>query len=461
MLIRMRGRGRDERGAVAVTVALVLIVLMGSSAMVFDLARLRHARHVVQAAVDLGALAGAGFLPVQGASEASQAEGTARSIAIANASELEGGGLTIQFGCVVSDPEGNGGADSIDLTFACGPQSGTWGDGWVTKGTRAYHACNPYAGDLCNVIDLRASTTVEYWFAPVIGNDDGSTGALRAVACRGYCGQPSAPLDVMFVLDRTRSMTDADIANVKNAARAVLEFYNPALQWVGLVGLPYHNPSNRCTVASTQSYPAPGVSIWKLVGLSNDYQRYDGSLDPSSELVATLDCLVRAPSGIQVVPNPRSPYQYGHTDIGDPLEAAMNVLLSEGRPDAPDVIVLLTDGEANMPWQSRPCSYATTRATTAKANGVSIFTIAFGADGARCYNDLSGPWTNAYATLFLAAMSGSSAEPPSVDDWPGRCAATENQDDDYYFCTPATSDLEPVFKQIAVAAIQRARLLNV
>lgn len=455
MFDRARRRGRDENGVVVVSVALMMVVLLGAGAMVFDLARLRHARHVVQAAVDLGALAGAGFLPVQGADGGALAESTARSIAIANASELAGGGLTIKFGCVVSDPEGDGGADSIDLLFACGPSTGTWGTGWVTRRGRAYHDCNPYAGDMCNVIDLRASTTVEYWFAPILGNDDGSTGAVRAVACRGFCGQPSAPLDMMFVLDRTRSMTDWDIANVKNAARSVLEFYNPALQWVGLVGLPYHSPTNRCNVAPIQNYPAPGVSIWKMVGLSNDYQRADGTLNPSSQLVSTINCMVRTPASVEVRPTVRSPYQSGHTNIGDPLEAAMNVLLSEGRADVPDVIVLLTDGEANMPWQSRPCEYANTRATTAKANGVDIFTIAYGANGARCYNDLSGSWANAYATRFLAAVATE-----SYDDRPGNCAATENTDNDFYFCESATADLEKVFRQIAVAAIQRARLLD-
>jgi hypothetical protein len=455
MFGRVRRRPSDERGVVTVFVALSLVVLLGTTAFVFDLSRLRHSRHVLQAAVDLGSLAGAGFLPVKGAAVASQAESTARNIALANAPELASSGLTISFGCVVFDPEGNGGADSPDLKYACGPASGTWAGGWTTRAKKAYHDCNPYAGDLCNVLKVSASSTVDYWFAPVIGYDQGNTGAVRAVACRGLCGQPSSPLDVMFELDRTRSMTDEDIANVKNAARSVLSFYNPQLQWVGLVGLPYFSPSNKCNVAPTQSYPAPGVGIWKMVGLSSDYQNANGSLNTSSDLVRTINCMVRTPSTVNVLPALHSPYQGGHTNIGDPLEAAMNVLLSEGRPEAPDVIILLTDGEANQPWQYQPCNYANTRATTAKARGVDIFTIAYGADGARCYNDLSGSFANAYATRFLASVATT-----STDNLAGRCATNENTDGDNYFCTPASADLEPVFRQIAVAAIQRARLLN-
>jgi Flp pilus assembly protein TadG len=455
MLVRVRGRTSGERGAVTVIVGILMVAMLGSAALVFDLSRLRHARHVVQSAVDLGALAGAGFLPVKGPDAGAQAESTARSIAIANAPELASGGLTISFGCVVYDPEGNGGADSPDLKYACGPAAGTWTGGWTSKHKRAYHDCNPYAGDLCNVLKLTASTTVDYWFAPAIGYDQGSTGAIRAVACRGLCGQPSAPLDMMFVLDRTRSMEDYDIANVKNAARSVLQFYNPALQHVGLVGLPYFQPSNPCNVAAVQNYPAPATSTWKMVGLSDDYQLSSGALNPASTLVKTINCMVRTPASVTVNPPVRSPYQSGHTDIGDALAAAGNVLITEGRPDVPKVIVLLTDGESNMPWPNRPCEYADNRASTAKGNAIDIFTLAYGANGARCYNDLSGPWTNAYATRFLAAVATD-----SIDNRPGGCATTENTDGDNYFCESAATDLEPVFRQVAAQAIQRARLID-
>ena len=81
--------------------------------------------------------------------------------------------------------------------------------GWMPKGaTRLVHDCNPFAGDKCNTIRLSTSSTIPYYFAPVIGINTGSTGAVNAASCKGACGAASSPLDVVIVLDRTGSMTD-------------------------------------------------------------------------------------------------------------------------------------------------------------------------------------------------------------------------------------------------------------
>lgn len=66
-------RGGEERGAVAVIFALVLVILFGAVAFAVDLSRLYHERQVLQNAVDFGALAGAQDLPVQGSAQAAVA----------------------------------------------------------------------------------------------------------------------------------------------------------------------------------------------------------------------------------------------------------------------------------------------------------------------------------------------------------------------------------------------------
>ena len=43
---------------------------------------------------------------------------------------------------------------------------------------------------------------------------------------------------------------------------------------------------------------------------------------------------------------------------------------------------------------------------------------------------------------------------------PGGCGPNENKDGDHYFCTPGTADLEPVFRQVAAAAIETAHLIT-
>jgi len=140
----------------------------------------------------------------------------------------------------------------------------------------------------------------------------------------------------------------------------------------------------------------------------------------------------------------------------------------------PDVIVYFADGEANQPnppSNSQPCNYADTRATTAKTNDILIFTLGYGASGARCGRDVVGPFApppsgGDWATTFLAKMA--SEETPGVasdDNLPGGCdilpdPQTENTDNDFYFCESRGTDLEAMFLRIAIQSIQRTRLLN-
>jgi hypothetical protein len=251
-------------------------------------------------------------------------------------------------------------------------------------------------------------------------------------------------------------MTPADIANVKNAALSILGFYNSNQQWVGLVALPYGQSGNKCNVNNPQTYPDSNYADWQVVPLSKDYTRADGSLNTSSAIVTSINCLVRSP-GITVTVNGTNQSNAGHTNLGDPLDAARAMLAAQGRSTVPDVIIFETDGQANQPNTMNPCNYLNTKATAAKAAGQEIFTIAYGLDNppVKCDFDTSGPFAGKYATTNLA-----SAATASTDHLPGGCAATENKDGDHYFCTPGSSDLEPVFRQVAAAAIGSARLID-
>jgi hypothetical protein len=258
-------------------------------------------------------------------------------------------------------------------------------------------------------------------------------------------------LDVAVVFDRSASMTTTDMANARNATLSLLDFYDSNQHHIGLVGLPYHNPSNPCQVRDPQNYPNAVTATWVLHGLSSNYDRPDGTVNTASTLYQRIACLQRAPSGLTT-----NPSGAGHTDLGDPMQAASSMLQATGRPDVPDVIIFLSDGEANQPRYNQPCSYANTRATNAKSADVEIFTIAYGVAGARCGYDSAGTFRNVYASTFFAAM----ATQDSFDDAPGGCAATENTDGDHYFCESGSSDLEPVFRQVAEQALGHSRLVD-
>ena len=457
-----RCRLANEDGVIAIIVSLLLVVILTGTAFVFDLSRTRHSRQQLQDAVDLAAVGAAGLLPAKGASQGAAATSMATMLATANAPQLvASGGPTVTFKCIVSDPEGNGGADSPDLRYACGPAvAGTWTTGWTTKRGRATHACNPAAGDTCNAIVVGASNTVKYFFAPVIGVNEGSTGAVQAASCKGFCGQSGGPLDIALVLDRTGSMTDADIANVKNAAKEALALYDPTQQHIALLALPYGRANDPCRLESPQLYPNTWVPTWRMVPLSSDYLLPNGTLDNSSDLVSKINCIVR--TGGSGNPNPtvqvngRPSTFGGHTDLGDPMSAAGELLRTFGRADAPDVVLFMTDGEANQPDGFNPCSYAVNKAAEVKAAGAQVFTIAYGVAAAQCTRDTTGAYRGAYASRSLAAMATD-----STDNLPGGCAANENTDGDNYFCESGSGDLAPVFKRVAIASIKRSRLIDV
>jgi hypothetical protein len=347
------------------------------------------------------------------------------------------------------------------------------------------HDCNPFAGDKCNTIRLSTTNTIPYYFAPVIGINTGSTGVVNAASCKGACGAPS-PVDVVMVLDRTGSMTPTDVANVKNAALSVLDFYEPADQWIGLVALPYGQgapgstgstgkcevygdrrpqPPNPSSTPTYQQYPTTTGSTlwWNTAGLSKDYKTATGALNPGSNLVQEINCLQRArdyqtTSGDRVYAiSPGQAPAGAHTNLGDPLDAARAMLLATGRLEVPDVIIFMTDGQANQPSTMQPCAYFNNKATTAKNAGQAIFTIAYGLDSppVSCASNDSAFWRNKPATTNLAF-----AATDSTDDVPGGCGSNENKDNDHYFCTPGTADLEPVFHQVAVAAIENAHLID-
>jgi hypothetical protein len=449
-------RLKEERGAIAVLTALTIVILFAAVAFVIDISRLYHERQVLQNAVDFGALAGAQDLPVQGSAQANIASAVARTVAIANASQVATSGLTITYQCVVGDRNGDGLPDPEDIPWVCGPTAGTWSTGWTTKSGRSTHACDPFAGDKCNTIRLTTSNTIPYYFAPVIGINTGSTGAVNAASCKGACGAASSPIDVVMVLDRTGSMTPADIANVKNAALSILSFYKSSQQWVGLVALPYGQPGNKCITNDPQMYPDLNYADWQVSPLSNDYTRADGSLNTSSQIVQNINCLQRTAGNPKVFINGVDMTNGNHTDLGDAMNAARAMLALQGRPAVPDVIIFETDGQANQPSTMQPCNYLNTKAAAAKSTSPpqTVITIAYGIRGVRC-TDYNGPFYNVYATTNLAA-----AATASIDDVPGGCGPNENKDGDMYFCTPGSTDLEPVFRQAAAAAIGTAHLVD-
>ncbi len=303
----MRGgseKRRGESGQALVLGALLMVVLMGFTALAVDVGFFLRHRAVVQQAVDAAALAGAQVLPDQGAAAAEQ---MAREYA-----ELNG-----------VDP------DSLEFSFRCTSE-------WEA-------ACNP-AEDRWDTIEVRGSLDVPFFFAPVLQ----LTGAEErcwfdtcpvvevAAGCRGLCGaSPWQAVDVMTIIDHTASMSSSDLQNAKEGALALYEYFDADLHRVGLGVTPPVEPGDQCD--SIDSWGDP--EVWVPVSLNDEYQTAPHVLDMSSDLVSNTQCLDR-PSYYEL---------FGvHTKLGDPVKAAAEELQANGRPDEKWGMILLSDGAANV-----------------------------------------------------------------------------------------------------------------
>ncbi len=402
--LHLQVRRDDERGVVAVWVALTLVVLLGFAGWAVDFSHWNDERAHMQKAADAAALAGAVYLP----DDPAGAIAAARSIA-----------------------SQNGYPSGVSVTTLAS----------------------------ANQLKVTINTTVKSSFAQAIGVGNAN---LSKHAISEY--ESPKPLDMVLVFDRTGSMgsvpanspsgTQLPIANAKDAALDLLKFLNPKRESIALTVLPPSSTMTTCTGASAGAFGIRGTTVPPDVGganttwvvspypsgpLENDYKNADGTLNTSSQIVKTVNCLQAA----------------GSTDLGDPIEAAATYLKNNGRPGAKKGIIFMTDGAANLPLSLgtpalpvQPCSYANTKAAAVKASGIQVITIGFLSDNPGvCEKDTSGAFKNATVTSLLASMASPVKGVPADNNG---CTQAENTDGDNFFCQPSSGDLSSVF--VAAAA---------
>lgn len=332
-------RGRDDGGQILMLTALMLAVLLGMVALVIDVGNFLRERGHRQTVVDAAALAGAQELP----DDPTQAQNRAIDYALANDPTLSPADLLIQFYCLVGDDDNNGVPDPYDIPAACDPGTNA---SWTCAGGLCYSPCFGAEGDKCNVIWVGNAKDVDFVFSPILGITGENTGQVDAAACRGSCGSSvPVPIDVVMIIDRTGSMgdstdcglpgTETELDCAKDAAKTMLEALNPNFQHVALGVLGAGDPSNPCN----DLHPSSG-GTWLAVGFSSDY-KVNGALNPSSEIVQTIECLNHSSQGTNLGSPVQDDY-YGQPD-------AVDELLNNGRPNVQKAIVLFTDGAANQP----------------------------------------------------------------------------------------------------------------
>jgi hypothetical protein len=350
---RMR-RARVERGQILPIVALALVALLGISAFAIDVGFAYYGKRQLQSATDAAALAGAQDLP-----SATTAVTTATSYALANTPSNLSFSFTYQTSCT----------NTAILATGCTA------------------SVNP------NELTVTGSGSTSTWFAKIFGITKFDL-AAHANAC-SPCS--STPVDIVIAVDRTGSMcspTDAqgnctDLDNAKDGIRTMLKDLNPPYAQIGMVAFP------PVQTTSTSACAAPYNSLG-----GNGYNGYDaanrGYLTDAISANYKTGSVLNTSSGLYLHtddgPATACIEAGGNTSYSEALRQAKAELDADGRPNVPDYIVFLTDGEANIGSvysandptyypgnadDTQPCHTAVNVANQYKAEGVTIYSIGY------------------------------------------------------------------------------------
>jgi hypothetical protein len=327
----------------------------------------------------------------------------------------------------------------------CNPGNNVSGQ-WICEDGVCVEPCVPAEGDQCNTIVVGSAASVPFRFGSAVGVDSGRTQVVVSAACRGPCGAPpTGPLDLVVIVDRSSSMSTADLTNAKDGAKAVLTDLDPARQHVAFGVLGPSQTGTSCSGANSPAYGLPAsaaqygavypgdLTKWVPVGLTGtgapvnqSYLNVDGSLNTGSTIVKAINCMTTSSTG---------------TNLSTPIKMARQYLAANGRSGVPKGIILETDGSPNYnsagSASDYTCAAAATEAGSAKSAGIELFTIGFGVGPSDLCPDTSGTYQGQSVTFALAAMATTSA-----DDG---CNDAENDDGDHFFCQPKNEDLKSVF----------------
>ena len=391
-VLRLR---RSEQGQVLVLIALMLVPLLAISGLVIDIGYAYFAQRSLQAQADAAALAGAQNLP-----DANSAVSVAQ-----------------QYGSSAAGKNFRGNVGNVTERIS-------------TKCLTSVPGCDPV-----NAVVVDEYATTSTLFTKVLGIKSLNI-HVRSTAC-SPCG--TQPLDIMIVLDRTGSMCQdhngnndpacTDLNNARNGIKSFLQVMNPKNDNVGLAVLPpATSVGNRCATPDTANYNSTSAA-YTIVPLSNDYS-VNGALNPSSNLITTLNCMKAA----------------GSTSYATAIEKAQSELDTHGRANVKKVIVFFSDGAANTgpsyypsssPYRQQPCHQGITSANAQKAKGTTIYSIGY---------DLNA--VNGGANKCQAQSSSGPLESPSITAYQALSGIASTPDT--FYNQPSAGQLNSIFQQVAM-----------
>lgn len=514
---------RDEDGAVALMTVILSIVIFGVAAIAIDIGMLAMERQKLHDAVDSAAHAGAYAMPGDGAT----AMKAARDMALANDPDLKYDFTEqnphIRLWCVVASTGTSTSVRVDQIPSTCNPGSAPYTTSKYpdlrcnTKICKI--PCAPSLTTSCNTVEVVAEKDVPFGFANVFGRSEGSTGSVASAACKGSCGQEAPnPMNVMFMADRTPSMSDTNRELMKTAINDTLKTMTPSLHYVAVGALHKSKPNSTCATTSTAKSDGATGGQWAPVEFSNKYLTSSAAptLNAGDALVKAVSCLPEASGG------------YG-TNLAAALKGAGRYLLGSdpnnlkklpARPGVPaNVVIFETDGMPDETIENHTykgignaadfsagdngycrsgkvhssgsnrgfctdyvnngngktgCENFASIAAELKAQDVTIITIGFGeAATAGCdvtnrnYLDADVPHRTSSSNPVRAYLAQAASPNPTTGAASAAegCAnstqiAAENKDGDYFFCAASGGELADIFKTAVAQVSTGVRLVK-
>ncbi len=417
---------RRQRGQVLPIVAIWLVFVLGMAALAVDLGNVYCSYRQLQSATDAAALAGASALSSPGA--------TSTTVTAA----------AIQYSALVGDKNYYPNLQNIAMRAGY-PQLNCLSSLGI--------AC-PTPAD-ANAVTVKTQATVPLYFASIFGF---STMNISTEATAAMRGAPNGPFNVVIILDTTASMASSDggsecsgsrISCALSGVQTLLEDLSPCsinlascgtvtagnvtnpVDQVSLMVFPAVTAATAsdayCTGGSPSSistqpygtaespspYPLPGgpsPNTYQIVPFSSDYK----SSDTVTTLTATSN-LVKAVGGASGCAG-LYPKGGAGTYYAGVIYAAQASLVTQqlARPTAQNVIIILSDGDANAAtpkdfaypplingkgtntngnnlgtYMSNidQCQQAVVAAQAAAAAGTTVYSVSYGSEASGCTTD--------------------------------------------------------------------------
>jgi hypothetical protein len=240
---------------------------------------------------------------------------------------------------------------------------------------------------------------------------------LTSSATAAGAGGAGTPMQVMFVLDSTASMNNADpacsVPGIANPTRyqcatysiqQVMKQLQPSLTKVGLMAFPgtgtQFNPSAPCpTQPSSVPYLTTNIHYQIGAALDSAYNDGAGVLLNTSSMVRAVGNSATPLAGCQTAKGGQGSYA---AEVLTKAYAALPVVAG-----TENVIILLSDGDSSAKlaqlnnkssYVAKQCEQAVTAADAAAAAGTTVYSVAYGAALSGCSSgDTYNPCTTMQA----------------------------------------------------------------